>query len=827
MQNLCHHGLRTTLVFVALFSGCLARDGNVETDPGGGTETPPDSHVLPNTPTCVSATADVGQGHPLSIVRFETSDIVEEPWVRVVAENAGHYTLTNASPVDGTLFEIVVPVHPSGISGGRVSLQLTNGVDVCPAVEFDVLPMEPAPGAAQQLFDRAGEFHSSVLADLGLSESDAHAAVVSGAETIEIRTEEADHVIPILMAWLWNHPENPTSAVRAMEMATPDGLELVDAIVAHHKLVEDAPEPVPTASASALVNGLFQVDDEQSLHDALEWGRGNCNRERNEELRKIFGSASLLSAAMYDPILVGVGVGFTTTGLTLGTYAAAVCATRPDKLTGVSASPSPFQFNEDRDGPQPFEDITVTAVSGPAFFIPKAVFQFAFAGLGAAQWAELGKLASSAPHGLVQEFVTSVLSKGLEIAGAASGLEVGPYEWNVKFRDLRWFDIIAQQNKVSVSQCAPFPCLEAQHIGPYESVKIAPKLELFPGSAVFTEVPSPVNAIKVELGRTERLADPGTTAAIDYSVTYADDPVLAWESDVTLMGLDGDGKTHSEAGSVRLTLPISESAYPISVRAKSDANTGLRAIPGRPERADFTIFVLGDIIAGPDGRCVYPGQPLPLWVEVREVEGETYEILWGSPYVTESPNVEGEAEFKAPDVEDTYPVDVVARYSSGVEVRDTINVRVGDCRCWYDIDLRGPDTFQRSGEFGMTVRTSFLNLEMTDLLKTIELNFPETGPADAAILYERTAGETPLDGWFPGGMFVTVGGNRLAGGSDSLVHLWTTPTGHYMAEWVGVVTNPMTELRSVGRITVHGVGEHEDAGVKCLKEDFYQAPETP
>ena len=805
--------------FFLLSTGCKGEEERGDGE-DAGTDAPMGSLLLPVTEDCDGLSIAEDHAPPFALVGVALPDGVDRPWLHVVPENratAIYAPLYEANEGDGWFF--ATPPYPS-LQGGPVQVQVTNGVVTCPAIEFHIDSIPSAPGTTREVLTRLRASAYGGLEKHGLTQEAIAASVLRTGEAIEVRVADPELAPLLVIAFLLDHPANEYSAAKMLDSSSAEDLEFADALLAHYLATDSAGVENPSAlgdwrvaAALPLFDSCFEeVVDEESLSIVMnECGHPRCNQV-GSKLGAVANHLSVLSTAGSPDLAAAAVTGFTATTTALLLYSAYMCATRPDHVEKVEVVPDPLQIEEDYDGPKSME-VKVLAKGGAPFVITESIAQAALTLVAIFVKPPENPKFEEYAEGIAYEFLSAVMVPTLKFIGLGVGSTIGPEEFSVRFDELEYLEVIPRFNHVIARQMPDAVGIEALKVE-YDACVVAPVPEKFASNLKSYVVETPVKPITPDLGPVLQSVSPGTVHTIEYEVEHAVDPSLQWEAPFPL----SETSTDAASGTVEIQLPADESVYPIRVYAKSTSTTGLRALPNRPERFDYALLVIGDLEAGPDGRCVEPGEELPLWADAREIPNETYEIVWQSPYVDE------EGVFTAPTAEATHLVDVLVRYSNGSEFTDQVAIRVGDCRCWYEVDVRGADSFYRSGTFGVTVRTSYLNPEMTEVLKTIDIDFPDGDSADAAIVYERAAGATADDGYFPGGAYVLLADSDLTGGSDTPVHIWKTPSGHYMAEWIGVVTNSLTALPSVARVTIHGVGEDEDAGIKCLEEDFYMPP---
>lgn len=262
--------------------------------------------------------------------------------------------------------DIIVPLHPNGISGGELTLVVTNGQLRCPELTLEVDAIPPAPGTLERYVE-ALDGHLSFWRDrAGVSRQD----LLSGYIEPEL--------LPLAAAQtFYDGPNNPKSLVRVAEgtaefdSAAELDRQVLDAILSHSGVAESL-ESLSQASPDI---GLGQRAAGHAAHRHQRIAAGELSEDMEQQascLRTLNGATGkLLNDA--DFAIAAVGVANGPAGLTLAAAKLAAmwpleyCAYRlPSEFTSMTVDVSHEHFKEDFDFNSEFpvvRSVVVTARS--------------------------------------------------------------------------------------------------------------------------------------------------------------------------------------------------------------------------------------------------------------------------------------------------------------------------------------------------------------------------------------------------------------------------------------------------------------------------------
>jgi hypothetical protein len=127
--------------------------------------------------------------------------------------------------------------------------------------------------------------------------------------------------------------------------------------------------------------------------------------------------------------------------------------------------------------------------------------------------------------------------------------------------------------------------------------------------------------------------------------------------------------------------PADTAKYPVAIKATSLSIGGLRAPDNSPEpRYDRTILVLDELIAGPDGTCISPGEKKELFAIASSKAGEKATIEWAPATMVQN------GVFTAPATPGNYTLTATASYATQPSISEEVVVNVGDCGCWISVN---------------------------------------------------------------------------------------------------------------------------------------------
>jgi|GEM_PF-3796509 len=749
------HILTAVLVGVCLFGACRSGEDNKEREQNANLGDPNASGG-----GCTGAMLDVTSAHPLDEVHFELEGSDEQDlavsffWDDSRRHFPGLVLLpAGAGEGDERRLTFKVPPHPDGIEGGTLRVQF-SGEDglICPAADFEVLPIARAPGARARLLEAMQRALDANAAFMGLSRD----ALIQ-AQRIE-DLEEFRETIPapatslVVAQYALDHPDNAASLKVILSEDDPSistSLETFDALIEHSGVIgtfeqqADVIEnlaPVqyalanPGAAAASLGDESFKVgvEDPEDLSTYMNLSIDACGAT------KTFFSDSVTYASLasvdVNPLWKAFTASYALTGTLALEFQKMMCQVFPGKLgnfilenpnVDMIADANEFDFE------QRLAVASIDAFSRSSWNPALAAFLIALQakgsvgaikGAGDTQkfYTAVNQSASASSWLKVQKAVVQSLEDGINNGidyhkgKAAEGFDkytemgdVGPYSWKgIDIRDNRYIMLLSEKGIFREFVCGEERfCFVPVRTGE-EQLGFMPDIQKFPAEdlprANGVGIVRPVTIkLDPEVRRSVKL---GEELVIAYEVEADDLRVEWWDSSTAEDPRDvltDSSITEAEEGHVFFRAPTDPEEYPVVIRATSLSTTGLLDNPYVPTPMAFVVLDLEDEFhIEQDEDCVAPGQQVQLTPIYDEDANPNARVEWE----TTGGEISEDGLWTAPSRRQTYTIKGTLVLGDGIELVDEVQVIVGECTCWYSVKVIGEDlSLNHAQEFGTLV----------------------------------------------------------------------------------------------------------------------------
>ncbi|MFU8805410.1 MAG: Ig-like domain-containing protein [Bradymonadaceae bacterium] len=705
-----------------------------------GDEEPPEAAApIDDRPLCGAASLTATAAAPFDdlLLDVQTSQgTIEHLFAEVHAR--GHEDLYYA-PIrrdEQGSFVLITPFHPDGINGGRVQIRIMGTEFECPGIhDLDIRPLSPAPGTLA----------ASLQKSVALIELQARAL---GFELEDLRRDDLSDLpaplwgLAVSLAGL-DAPDNPYSIARVVAGQSPtspkldEGMEFAEALLAKLGLLDvldaefeayqslgEPPEPLRferAASYSTRVQALcgaplqvaFGSAEELSYYMQLAHiNSESANPDFNNALDGLLAGVSLVGgpAAQAAASLISLVTLFERR------TREAFARTLPSIITGKNLTISMNHFNEDSEEQGRWSNYTVTP-SSQGWNTSALMLDML---LEAISNVKAGK-------GLSDSFTTAVdggsiiilVAEGAEAAAGNAAIDwleengaadnpcnIPPYVWGpIDLSNKKWVERSYRgaikaadrfQGSVQPGDDHPY---EPHMVGP-GVVAIHANTALFPpGRNELSSMETGrvrVAPIQVALHPSFGSVEPGKTMQISGTVFNARDKRLVWE----IVSGGGALRVRADGRSAVLTAPASEEDFPVVIRARSRARTGLRnparfgAGFAREEREAFGFYRdKSEVKIVPGNACVKPGESRQFDAYVTgDMDDDS--VRWS----TTGGEIDENGVFTGTS---TGRFRITAKSNANSRLEDTARVTVGDCRCSWEFQVRGPLFFSASDILGV------------------------------------------------------------------------------------------------------------------------------
>ena len=135
-------------------------------------------------------------------------------------------------------------------------------------------------------------------------------------------------------------------------------------------------------------------------------------------------------------------------------------------------------------------------------------------------------------------------------------------------------------------------------------------------------------------------------------------------------------------------------------------------------RYDRSLLVLDELVAGPDGTCISPGQSQELFALASSKAGEKATISWEPAALVQ------DGIFKAPNEPGNYTLTATATYPTQSSISEQVIVNVGDCGCWISVNgsiLNARHDFDMTTVWSDAVRAAVVSVTINGRPLTITI----------------------------------------------------------------------------------------------------------
>ena len=697
------HGV--ALLLAATLAAC-ASGGAADTAGTAGSTAPRSSDAAPDAFDGAALAVDTAtQLERVGLVGIDTADVEGlyaafdvgdgERWAtRVLVDDAGPY--------------VFAPLHPSDPAiGGDIVLALTDGERNGPPMPLTVTPLPGAPGAFDDTIDAVRSEFDGLAVALGTSWDDV------------IATDPADasaHLAPLKMAQL--ALDDVAAAFAELDAGDQELLDAVfgrldlaaatdptesDALLAAVAPPSEPPVPEPEPTATSEPQGvrsrvpmpsasLLQSRPTQSgcIASGIQIG------ERDPGTLSALMTNSAIAAIATDPngvagkrlaaleLVLGVGAtipsgagkAFGLGGVLAGVWSMAMgmaAGINPSVFTSLNANVSSTVLPEDREDPDYWDDVRVTAAStGYSFdrdainLLINAFTSVAFAKIGA-EAPELEQFYRSATADVVNRTAGDLIPESGMIRSC-------PESWTVVITGEAWSWVRPMRGLFDVDNSAR-EYQNTTEVGA-DVLRFAPIPERFGQRSITHDIVVETMAISVVASPTViNVTEPGDTVPVTATIQFAEVTSLAWTAEAGSWD-DGIGVDTNDGGTRPLKTPTSPSEYPFRVTIESTSRQGLRA-DGEPARWDFVEVRLVPIIITPNPGTVRVNRTLPFAATDRD--GNPVEVIWSAGGGTVDHGPAAATVYLAGEEPGTY--EVTAQLASNPDVSATAVVNVVEAEC--------------------------------------------------------------------------------------------------------------------------------------------------
>ncbi len=653
------------------------------------------------------------------------------------------------------------PVHPDGIDGGLMHLHFTDGEVSCDdEISFVVEALDPAPGSLQDLIDNSSALARALAASFGYDVDDLIDADVDDLPAplipLAIQLWTLNH--PDNPDSLQAHLDNNTLPVDH----TDEDLQFAEAVLAAsghldnlvlrrqavEDLVADNPDldidfSTPTnllqgkvgqtqQGLCSVFNGPMEVKIGNYRELSYYMRKARRAESHGERVERVGLAVGLLGTIPGPSAVVAAIISLVLAVDTLMTSAHANLY--PRELTAPEVEDLQTDFNEDFLTRGNWGPYRVTAVS-PGWDAPADIMDalisaiFAISSLPggvsspSANVADsldqyLRKFLETSADTLGDEFIDSISNFVFENAASVLNQEIlgdsglcvitpGPWP-DIGIHQLHWLDIeyhgavtgLLGDHAVEVCRDGPLPT-ERSEYEPISTgaggVVITASQDHFPtatdplGSRLVEAVT--VHEINVLVDPRRRVAFPGDTIELSGIIENAHNQRGQWHYPDAVEVLD----THTPSDDrqrIELTLPQSDDDFPVFLLLSSRAQTGLRdPLCSPPVRAELiSIQNEIDLEITPRHRCIPEGGSLQLKADLAYPD-PTARVDWSAGAGT----IDDTGYFQAPSTSGEVTIEATV---AGTDLEDRVQIRVGECGCFFDAQVSGGGLNLRLSSYG-------------------------------------------------------------------------------------------------------------------------------
>ncbi len=444
------------------------------------------------------------------------------------------------------------------------------------------------------------------------------------------------------------------------------------------QIVADMTPDLPPINALWIPTEFKQIDNAQDLSTRMSTGAHFCTVTRSNG-PAMANMISTIAAGSLNEYTAAANTAFSTATFLAFSNAALMCATHPETLSNPVVKPS-LDAEEDLEI-WAAKTFSVDAKAGPPVNLAQLatglafVFNSVFSGVSVgidvvSNFRRIERVAAA-----LGETVT--LSAIKENTGET---DFGGWEWkNIDIAGEEWVTVIPTGDIFVQKPCETL-CLKPLKVGS-ERVVFVPKIGKFPYSTPELDIIGSVHPIAINIGPPAIPVEPNQNLVFDYGIDWALDRNMEWieSTQATLEAIIDS--TDLKAGFLGYLTPADRTKYPVAIKATALSIGGLRAPENSPEpRYDRTLLVLEELIAGPDGTCISPGEKKELFAIASSKAGEKATIDWAPATMVQN------GIFTAPATPGDYTLTATAKYTTQPSISKEVVVTVGDCGCWVSVN---------------------------------------------------------------------------------------------------------------------------------------------
>jgi hypothetical protein len=541
-----------------------------------------------------------------------------------------------------------------------------NGEQSC-SVDLEIADVAESATIVMPLVDQLSAIHQVLTNNIGATENHQQSELdknITQADyalaVMQIRQQEFEVMIAQL---------TPTEKGRLGALIASSGLG---------EIVSGMGTALPGANALWIPTEYEPITSAKMLSEQMNTGKHFCTviRSKGPELANMVSAITSVSIDIYT---AAARTAFSTASFLAYSNAALMCATHPETLSNPQLD-RPLEAEEDLETWKTLE-LNIDAKAGPPVNLAQLAAGFAFvinSVFNGISVSPDGKTAFAAIERVIGALGENVaLSAIKENTGET---DFGGWEWkNINIAGDEWVTVIPTGD-VFVQQPCDKLCLKPLKVGS-ERVVFVPKIDKFPYSTPEIDIIGTVHPISIEIGPPAIPVEPNQNLVFDYRIDWALDRNMEWIESTLLTPEAIIDSTDLETGFMGYVTPADTAKYPVVIKATSLSIGGLRAPDNSPEpRYDRTILVLDELIAGPDGTCISPGEKKELFAIASSKAGEKATIEWAPATMVQN------GVFTAPATPGNYTLTATASYATQPSISEEVVVNVGDCGCWISVN---------------------------------------------------------------------------------------------------------------------------------------------
>ncbi len=664
---------------------------------------PSDDQINPLDDVSLSlvATPGFGRVHLLGLPDEKALDGYE-----VLLQTGENTTVSLAIEEDNEGYFFWAPLNPAEpLAGGTVTIQISNGSFVSPALSLDIQPLPPSPGSFELL---ANTLHAQIEQRAIWAGTSFEA--LDGQSFEEVETP----LLPLKTALSYLRSDDGHDLMTMVDnddgFLSADQRELLDRIFGFAPLQDIVQSQIEEFEGGGSVAPLLSGPSQK---------RAGCFEVGPEISHAEELSSAMLLAAMSnfatDPstpagqtlsalgvvlsgggVIPGYGVVFSVAGIGLAVWQATNeyhGGVYPSSFVSLQFEIDRTEFNEDETEPAQWSEVKVKAQSR-GWTADKAIANVVLS--------SLGTFLSSAQKLSIAE---AEIFRGVAITGINQELgdyldtqEGGLIEfcqqfWLIDITGLPYSTAGVLDHKFQVDTDAL--TLAPLEVGP-DVLQVAAQPSEFGGQEIHAQVDVATRAIVVNVTPEEiYIATAGDLIEVTATIENANIQSLFWTPEHGAWQ-DGIGNATNGPGTRPLSTPSNEDAYPYLVTVESTSDAGLRASGEPPRLGILTVRLAEDeiLVSYADG-CVINDETMDF--TATQPDGSAMEVTWSlEDPATGLPSTQGEisaaGQYTAP-ATGTGNVLVVATGVLNPNARGIALISFGTCVCFWEFELGGSGSF--------------------------------------------------------------------------------------------------------------------------------------